>query len=123
MSDLSEFKLISPYTFLNDKFYDEVDPAKFPKLITRYRNPFFEEFVNLNNDQWNNLFGKFESPILPKIKNIAMRYHGHQFQVYTQILGMVEVLLLLNFIKIMNCMTWELKEVGSHLIQGVEMVD
>ena len=45
------------------------------------------------------------------------------FKFITQILGMEEVLLLLNFIKIMNCMTWEPKEVGSHLIQGVEMVD
>ena len=87
MSDLSEFKLISPYTFLNDKFYNEVDPAKFPSHITRYRNPYFEEFVNLNNEQWINLFGKFESPILPKIKNIAMRYHGHQFQVYNPDIG------------------------------------
>ena len=87
MSDLSEFKLISPYTFLNDKFYDEVEPAKFPKFITRYRSPHFEEFANLNNEQWINLFGKFESPMLPKIKNIAMRYHGHQFQVYNPDIG------------------------------------
>ena len=43
--------------------------------------------IYLNNEQWNNLFGKFESPMLPKIKNIAMRYHGHQFQVYNPDIG------------------------------------
>ena len=65
MIELSKFKLVSPYAFLDDSFYDQVEPAKFPKLITRYRNPYFEEFNNLSDEEWTNLFGKFESPLLP----------------------------------------------------------
>ena len=35
-------ELISPYFFLNEKFYDEVKPANFPNTIIRYRNKNFE---------------------------------------------------------------------------------
>ena len=87
MIELSKFKLVSPYAFLDDRFYDKVEPAKFPKLIIRYRNSYFEEFNDLSEEEWTNLFGRFESPLLPQSKNFAMRYHGHQFQVYNPDIG------------------------------------
>ena len=80
-------KLISPYGFLNDNFYDQAYPAKFPKLILRYRNHSFDEFNNLNNEEWNNIFGLFDSKFLPSKKNLAMKYHGHQFRVYNPKIG------------------------------------
>ncbi len=80
-------KLISPYDFLNDHFYDQSYPAKFPKTIIRYRNNNFKEFKNLDDSEWINLFGLFESKLLPKKKNLALRYHGHQFRVYNPEIG------------------------------------
>ena len=65
-------RLISPYGFLNDNFYDQAYPAKFPKLILRYRNHNFDEFNNLNDEEWNNIFGSFESKFLPSKKNLSL---------------------------------------------------
>ncbi len=79
--------LISPYGFLNNNFYDQAYPAKFPKLILRYRNHNFDEFNNLNDEEWNNIFGLFDSKFLPSKKNLAMKYHGHQFRVYNPDIG------------------------------------
>ncbi len=81
------FKLLSPYDFLNDNFYDQAHPATFPKKILRFRNHSFKEFQNLNDYEWINIFGLFESKLLPKKKNLAMRYHGHQFRVYNPEIG------------------------------------
>ena len=80
-------KLISPYGFLNDNFYDQAYPAEFPKTILRYRNHSFKEFNNLNDNEWINIFGLFNSKSLPQKKNLAMRYHGHQFRVYNPEIG------------------------------------
>ena len=80
-------KFLTPYKFLNDNFYDQAYPAKFPKTIIRYRNRNFSEFDNLKDDEWINLFGLFESKLLPRKKNLAMRYHGHQFRVYNPEIG------------------------------------
>ena len=81
------FKLISPYEFLNDNFYDQAYPDKFPKTIIRYRNRNFEEFDHLSDNEWIKIFGVFDSKLLPKKKNLAMRYHGHQFRVYNPEIG------------------------------------
>jgi len=37
-------ELISPYSFLNEKFYDEVQPAVFPNTIIRFKNDSINEF-------------------------------------------------------------------------------
>ena len=47
-------ELISPYFFLNEKFYDEVKPANFPNTIIRYRNNNFKEFSNIDDQEWIN---------------------------------------------------------------------
>ena len=80
-------KLLTPYDFLNDNFYDQAHPAIFPKTILRFRNHSFREFQNLNDNEWIDIFGLFESKLLPKKKNLAMRYHGHQFRVYNPEIG------------------------------------
>ena len=64
------FKLISPYEFLNDNFYDQAYPDKFPKTIIRYRNRNFEEFDHLSDNEWIKIFGVFDSKLLPKKKKI-----------------------------------------------------
>ena len=80
-------ELISPYFFLNEKFYDEVQPASFPNTIIRYKNNNFNEFKNLSDEDWISFFGLFNHKMLPIKKNLAMRYHGHQFRVYNPDIG------------------------------------
>ena len=80
-------ELLPPYDFLNCNFYDQAHPAVFPKTILRFRNHNFEEFDHLNEDEWIEIFGLFNSKILPKKKNLALRYHGHQFRVYNPEIG------------------------------------
>ena len=80
-------ELISPYFFLNEKFYDEVKPANFPNTIIRYRNNNFKEFSNIDDQEWINFFALFEHKELPLKKNLAMKYHGHQFRVYNPNIG------------------------------------
>ena len=85
----SELKtqLLSPYKFLSDKFYKKSKSPSFPEYKIRFRNNNFEEFTKLNNKDWVNLFGKFESEYLPSNSNLAMKYHGHQFRVYNPEIG------------------------------------
>jgi hypothetical protein len=45
-------ELISPYSFLNEKFYDEVQPAVFPNTIIRFKNDSINEFSNLSDKEW-----------------------------------------------------------------------
>ena len=87
MSQKQDPKLISPYIFLNDNFYVQAYPSKFPKTILRYRNINFKEFKELTDNEWIKLFGSFDSKLLPKKKNLAMKYHGHQFRVYNPDIG------------------------------------
>ena len=47
----------------------------------------FPEFTNLDDNAWINLFGKFKSNLLPENHNLALKYHGHQFQTYNPELG------------------------------------
>ena len=79
--------LISPYSFLNEKFYDEVQPAVFPNTIIRFKNDCINEFSNLSDKEWIDAFALFNHKKLPIKKNLAMRYHGHQFRVYNPDIG------------------------------------
>ena len=80
-------ELISPYSFLNEKFYDEVQPAVFPNTIIRFKNDCINEFSNLSDKEWIDTFALFNHKKLPEKKNLAMRYHGHQFRVYNPDIG------------------------------------
>ena len=80
-------ELISPYSFLNEKFYDEVQPAVFPNTIIRFKNDSINEFSNLSDKEWIDTFALFNHKELPVKKNLAMRYHGHQFRVYNPDIG------------------------------------
>ena len=80
-------ELISPYSFLNEKFYDAVQPAVFPNTIIRFKNDSINEFSNLSDKEWIDAFALFNHKKLPEKKNLAMRYHGHQFRVYNPDIG------------------------------------
>ena len=80
-------ELISPYSFLNEKFYDQVQPAVFPNTIIRFKNDSINEFSNLSDKEWIDAFAFFNHKKLPVKKNLAMRYHGHQFRVYNPDIG------------------------------------
>lgn len=79
-----------PIYELGPDFYDEVPPASFPKTILRYRNQVAAAEIGLDSlseEQWQSHFGKLE-PLPGNLqKPLALRYHGHQFQVYNPDLG------------------------------------
>jgi uncharacterized protein YdiU (UPF0061 family) len=75
---------------LGPEFADEVEAARFPQTILRYRNDRAAATVGLDtltDEEWIAHFGRFE----PLPGNIAppraQRYHGHQFRVYNPDLG------------------------------------
>ena len=80
-------ELYQPYKDLNAEFYEQAEPAIFPFYKIRYKNMNFPEFTNLDDNAWINLFGKFKSNLLPENHNLALKYHGHQFQTYNPELG------------------------------------
>jgi uncharacterized protein YdiU (UPF0061 family) len=75
---------------LGDAFFDTVAPARFPQHTLRYRNQAWAARIGLDrlgDAEWLDHFGcfaplpgSFEAPL-------ALRYHGHQFQVYNPDLG------------------------------------
>jgi uncharacterized protein YdiU (UPF0061 family) len=75
---------------LGPEFYDEVQPANFPKGILRYRNQRAAQIIGLevlSDEQWKEHFWAFK-PLPENIKSpLALRYHGHQFQSYNPDLG------------------------------------
>ncbi|WP_404401050.1 protein adenylyltransferase SelO family protein [Pelagibacterium halotolerans] len=75
---------------LGPDFFDPVEAADFPKAILRYRNQRWAERVGLSDlrdDEWVARFGRFE-PFPESFRTpLALRYHGHQFQVYNPDLG------------------------------------
>ncbi|WP_374028727.1 protein adenylyltransferase SelO family protein [Bdellovibrio bacteriovorus] len=79
-----------PIYELGPDFYDEVEPAQFPKAILRYRNQDAAHSIGLAHltaEEWQKHFWSFQ-PIEKNIqKPLALRYHGHQFQVYNPRLG------------------------------------
>ena len=79
-----------PVLELGPEFYDEVQPASFPKHIQRFRNQEWAEQVGLGEltpDEWTKHFARFE-PLPNNLPNpLALRYHGHQFQNYNPDLG------------------------------------
>lgn len=75
---------------LGSDFYDDVQPASFPKGTLRYRNQNAAKNLNLDDlttDEWQKHFCAF-TPFSGNIeKPLALRYHGHQFQHYNPDIG------------------------------------
>lgn len=75
---------------LGDAFYDAVEPARFPEHRPRFRNRRWDGAVGLDTlDEaaWIAHFGRFEPLTGSLSQPLAMRYHGHQFQVYNPDIG------------------------------------
>ena len=75
---------------LGGDFFDEVEPAKFPEHILRYRNQRWAERVglgSLTDAEWLDHFGRFQPLPGGYTPPLALRYHGHQFRVYNPELG------------------------------------
>src|SRR5580658_4987935 len=75
---------------LGSDFYDEVSPARFPKHEARFRNDRWGERIGLGRlepEEWESHFARFE-PLPDNLERpLALRYHGHQFDVYNPDLG------------------------------------
>jgi len=75
---------------LGEGFFDLVKPATFAQTILRYRNRRAAASIGLDllaDEQWIAHFGRFE-PLPGSFEQpLALRYHGHQFQVYNADLG------------------------------------
>src|ERR1700722_13401503 len=75
---------------LGDALYDEVRPARFPRSQLRFRNQRWAERIGLGTldaAEWEACFARFE-PLPDNLTTpLALRYHGHQFDVYNPQLG------------------------------------
>ena len=75
---------------LGDAFFDIVAPASFPRHALRYRNQAWAARIGLaelDDEEWLDHFGRF-APLPDGFPApLALRYHGHQFQVYNPDLG------------------------------------
>jgi serine/tyrosine/threonine adenylyltransferase len=75
---------------LAEPFFDEVSPARFPLHILRFRNQRWAERVglgSLDEAEWEAHFARFAPLPGNFAKPLALRYHGHQFDVYNPDLG------------------------------------
>lgn len=74
---------------LGTDFYDAVEPAHFPKCISRFLNERWAEEIGLefDGDSWARHFCRFESLPHNLEQPLALRYHGHQFRVYNPEIG------------------------------------
>jgi serine/tyrosine/threonine adenylyltransferase len=75
---------------LGEGFYDEVEPADFPMRVLRYRDRHWAERIGLGGlDEvgFETHFARFQ-PLPENFPHpLALRYHGHQFQVYNPEIG------------------------------------
>ena len=75
---------------LGRKFYDPVRAASFPRHTLRHRHDRAAATIGLEgltDDEWLAHFGRFEPFDAGYPEPLALRYHGHQFQVYNPDLG------------------------------------
>jgi serine/tyrosine/threonine adenylyltransferase len=84
------YRAETAHVALGDAFYDEVEPARFPKTILRFRNNRVASRVGLDalsDEEWISHFAHF-APLPESLqKPLALRYHGHQFRSYNSELG------------------------------------
>jgi uncharacterized protein YdiU (UPF0061 family) len=75
---------------LGSGFFDVVEPARFPKLVLRFANRRWAERIGLgelSDAEWRRHFGEL-APLPQNLdRALALRYHGHQFDVYNAALG------------------------------------
>lgn len=75
---------------LSDWLGDEVRAAEFPQTELRFRNDSAAASIglaSLGDEKWLDHFGRFE-PLPDNLPvPLALKYHGHQFQVYNPDLG------------------------------------
>jgi uncharacterized protein YdiU (UPF0061 family) len=77
-------------TELGDGFYDEVSPARFRSHLLRFRNQRWASRIGLealDDREWEAHFARFEPLPQNLATPLALRYHGHQFDVYNPHLG------------------------------------
>jgi len=79
-----------PVLSLGEGFADEVEPAHFPRRDLRFRNQRWAARVGLgelDDEAWLTHFAQFR-PLPDNLERpLALRYHGHQFDVYNSALG------------------------------------
>ncbi|MBC6980379.1 protein adenylyltransferase SelO [Caulobacter sp. 17J80-11] len=86
----ADFRLDNRFRALGPEFADPVEPAGFPETNLRFRNDRIARRVGLDtltDAEWVATFGRFEPLPGAPDERLAMRYHGHQFQVYNPELG------------------------------------
>jgi uncharacterized protein YdiU (UPF0061 family) len=75
---------------LGERFYDPVEPARFPQCEPRFLNRRAAETVGLDDltdAEWAAHFCRFD-PLPENLQQpLALRYHGHQFRVYNPDIG------------------------------------
>jgi uncharacterized protein YdiU (UPF0061 family) len=75
---------------LGDGFWDVVTPARFPRLVRRYRGQRWAGRIgleSLDDGEWQACFTRF-APLPDNLAEpLSLRYHGHQFRVYNPRLG------------------------------------
>ncbi|HEY6870420.1 MAG TPA: protein adenylyltransferase SelO family protein, partial [Novosphingobium sp.] len=75
---------------LADWLADRVAPARFPEAVLRFRNDRWAPAVGLgalDNPTWTGHFAHFAGLPDNLPEPLALRYHGHQFQVYNPEIG------------------------------------
>ncbi len=75
---------------LGEGFYDPVTPADFPERRLRARDTRSAQRIglgDLDDDAWERHFARFEPLPDNHPRPLALRYHGHQFQVYNPEIG------------------------------------
>jgi uncharacterized protein YdiU (UPF0061 family) len=85
-----EYAAAPRITELGNEFYDAVAPARFPKHVLRFRNRVWDTRIGLGlltDAEWEAHFARFEPLPENLAKPLALRYHGHQFDVYNPYLG------------------------------------
>jgi uncharacterized protein YdiU (UPF0061 family) len=90
MAPSASYRGAARHAELGDEFFDLVQPARFPQHVLRYRNQTWAARVGLDgltDEEWIAHFGRFE-PLPDSFgQPLALRYHGHQFQVYNPFIG------------------------------------
>ena len=75
---------------LGEGFSDAAEAARFPQHVLRFRNQRWAERVGLgalDDVAWEQHFARFE-PLADNLpRPLALRYHGHQFDVYNPAIG------------------------------------
>ncbi len=87
---LSDHYQPAPHFGALDGFSDAVRAAEFPEHRLRFRNQRWAERVGLGaltEDEWGAHFARFQPLEQNLAQPLALRYHGHQFDVYNPGLG------------------------------------